>query len=953
MWLSALWLVSALPSRAANIGPDDERLTAGVQAVTVGGLGPLYQIHANPYFRATVTNWGFFGNYNDDLIDSASLGTTDTLPAPGFESPPHSRIGYLYGGGLWVGGIIGNDTLVSTGAKGWPPAYEFHPELDAPPVFSDTLGDEEYTSVCTDTLADPAIVRTDEIDGPHRPLPVKVRQTTRLVSDPKYDKGMIIEVTVTNTGSQTIHDLWLGWYVDCDIWHPANTNSWLGDLSGHRSASLTLDGEVIGIAAAWSADNSGDPDSTGAFNARSPLGVFGSMLLESDPPLPEVSFNWWNIGFSKAYDWGPSRHPSDTNINGGYGRAIGDAMRYRRMSNQEIDYDQVCAAIDFSAEGWIPPTSATIAEDFANGYDTRFLDTRGAVDLNPGDSVVAVWTWVVAPDLHTNPRNYAGNFNPAAPAAYLAGLNFTHLDTALARMKQLWETRFAGALVGPPKNFRVTGWDDSTASMSWLPRTTQRLTAYEICRSFDPQNFFGSPVVVLSPIAPSFTEHGLHRIPTQYYIIRSLDGHGRPGLASPVIDVLPDRPQQPLLLGASRGDGTIKIMWQSPVEPDVVSHRVFRRTGGGAWSFIGETYLPGAMIDRHAGNATPYEYRVTAMSALRSESFPSEPVSGVAFSFDGVPLVIDHTLSGGTSLTIRDSVAAVWQRMTAPIGALYRNADPVTMAPFGLNVYDTHPAVVIVSDGRQGPQPNWAGQIASYAYAGGITFLSGRDLFNKDLITEGTLTFGPGDLAYDYFGITAAYYPRVLLSHPTRPNAEFIAARSLDPALPDLPVDSARTDWGLSPALPAPGAAAPFVGFYDVDPTRADVIYEYVSRDSSLSFSHGRAVGLVSKVPGVHAAVLSFPLSYADENAATIAVNALIRRMGWVADWPGDLDGDGFVTVLDLSLMIDYAFAGGALTNVSNADVNGDCVVNLIDIVIVIDHLFLGGAALMPGCATP
>jgi hypothetical protein len=193
----------------------------------------------------------------------------------------------------------------------------------------------------------------------------------------------------------------------------------------------------------------------------------------------------------------------------------------------------------------------------------------------------------------------------------------------------------------------------------------------------------------------------------------------------------------------------------------------------------------------------------------------------------------------------------------------------------------------------------------------------------------------------------------VLLSHPTRTNAEFIAARSLNAAFPDLAADSTRTDWGLNPVLPKPGTAVPFVGFYDVDTARADVIYEYVSRDSAVSFSHRRAVGIVSKVPGVHAAVLSFPLSYVDEDAATGVVHTLLLRMGLVGDLPGDLDGDGFVTAIDLSLMIDYAFAGGSLTNVSNADVNGDCDVNLLDIVIVIDHLFMNGAPLMPGCAAP
>jgi hypothetical protein len=138
-----------------------------------------------------------------------------------------------------------------------------------------------------------------------------------------------------------------------------------------------------------------------------------------------------------------------------------------------------------------------------------------------------------------------------------------------------------------------------------------------------------------------------------------------------------------------------------------------------------------------------------------------------------------------------------------------------------------------------------------------------------------------------------------------------------------------------------------------VDTARAEVIYEYVSRDSLVSFSQRRAVGIVSRVPGVHAAVLSFPLCYMDEPAATQVVRTLIVRLGWIGDSSGDLDSDGFVTALDLGLLIDYAFANGSLTNVDNADVNGDCIVDLVDVVILIDHLFLGGAPLRPGCALP
>jgi hypothetical protein len=391
-----------------------------------------------------------------------------------------------------------------------------------------------------------------------------------------------------------------------------------------------------------------------------------------------------------------------------------------------------------------------------------------------------------------------------------------------------------------------------------------------------------------------------------------------------------------------------------PAEPDVVAHRLYRRVlGDETWEFVGEAVGGASLTDGSADNAVPYEYEIFAVSALGNESYPSSPILGIAFAFDGPPQVIDHTLSGFTSQTDKDSVAAVWQRITAAVGAAYRNADPVTTAPFGLDAYNPHPVTFIVSDGREGPRPEWAEQTEYYLYGEGIAILSGRDLFNKDLITEGTLTFGPGDLAYDYFGITKAYYPRVLLSHPTRPNAEFIAARAADAFLPELPVDSTRTAWGLHPALPLPGSAVPFVGHYEVDTSRAEVVYTYVSRDSTTSYSHGRPAGVISKVPGVHAAALSFPLSYIEEPSARRVVIELLRRTQFVGDMGGDLDGDLFVTVLDLARMIDYVLHNGFLANENNADVNGDCVIDMVDVVYLIDYIFMSGPAPVAGCVEP
>jgi hypothetical protein len=677
------------------------------------------------------------------------------------------------------------------------------------------------------------------------------------------------------------------------------------------------------------------------------------MYLGGAPSLPEESFNWWNTGYSRPYDWGPSRVPWDTNIYGGSGRAIGDKMKYRRMSNQEIDYDQVDAAIDKSAGGWIAPPTSSIARDFADGYDTRFLQSVGTVDLPSGDSIVAAWALVVAPHFHTDPHHFAATFDYAAPETYLAGLDFASLDTTLARMKILWDNRFHDALIGPPVGFAVGGWDDSTAQLGWTRRGTQRLRGYGIFRSLDANTFPAVPLAILTAGDSLFRDAGLLREPTYYYTIRSLDSLGRYGPSSDVLDVLPDRPQTPILLSVRGGQGKISIDWQAPLEPDVVAHRILRRQDNGPWSTVGQTSSPPPFIDATVTNAVVYEYEVTAVSALGNESYPSRPVLGLAFAFDGPPLVIDHTLSGPTSLTNKDSVAAVWRRLVTGLGGAYRDADPVTTPSFGLEVYNPHPVAIVVSDGRYAPRPETQAQLADYAYAGGITILTGRDLFNDDAVTEGTMHFGPGDWAYDNLGITAAYCPRVLLSHPTRPNAEFAGAHSLDALLPDLAVDPARTAWGLNPALPAPGLAVPFVGFLEVDTARARVIYAYISKDGNNSPSQGKPVGVISRVEGVRAAVLAFPLSYMVEYQASDAVARLVARLGWTRDIPGDLTGDGSVAVDDLIMLIEYLYAGGEITNSPNGDVNADCRLNLIDVVTIINYIFREGPQLKQGCYVP
>lgn len=59
---------------------------------------------------------------------------------------------------------------------------------------------------------------------------------------------------------------------------------------------------------------------------------------------------------------------------------------------------------------------------------------------------------------------------------------------------------------------------------------------------------------------------------------------------------------------------------------------------------------------------------------------------------------------------------------------------------------------------------------------------------------------------------------------------------------------------------------------------------------------------------------------------------------------PGDLDGDGFVNIADVSALIDYLLTGNpANVNMDNADVDIDGTVNISDLSALIDLLLTGG----------
>lgn len=890
----------------------------------------VHQTHDNGFFRTVTTNYGYFGTVRNRLRD-----TSGNL-VPVFESPPGSQIEYLFEAGLWVGGIVAGDTLVSSGLLGFGQVHELYADGYQPGVPSDFKGDEEWSFVYGDTTTDPETVRDDPYDGPHRPLPVRVRQKTSVLDASLARGGLFVELVITNVGAVAIDSLWSGWLVDPDIGHADTDDYWADDITGHRTHTVQTDSGPREISYAWAMDNDGDPDSTKQFNSASPRRGFASMYLGGSPHMNGESYNWWVPSIQKIWDWGPQRIPGDTNRFGGRGIEVMDRFRYRVMSNREIDYEQPHAAVDRSAEGWVSPTVDSIARNFADGFDIRYLHSVGATRLEPGDSIVLNWVMAITPITHTSPTFFEQAFNVDDPRIYLSGIGLSGVSQSMADLQWLWDTSFSNLPIRAPEDFRVAGWNDTSGVVAWRPRQTLRLDGY-LLRRFTRSGPADGIEVILSSTDSSFVDVGLDRSRTYYYTISSITQGNVVGTRSIEDSLLPDRPltpERPLAVGLRK---TISVQWEQNDGSDVRAYRLYRRAAGEDWALLVEVADTSEFVDSLVETATPYEYRITAISQLDNESYPSPIAEAAAFSFDGSPQILDFTMRGPASLTDKDSVAAVWTRLFA--GAAYDDASTHPL-PFAFIDFDPHPATVVVADGRGSLPASNHELLRLYSRAHGATILTGRDLFNDEVVSDSFITLTESSIGYAA-GIRRAFYPRTLLANPTRMNAEFVAAAPADPSLPRLEVDANRTAWGLSPALPHPGNAIPFVGYFEVDTSVAHVLYRFVSKDGAASPLHGKPVAVMSKEPGRTLAVFAFPLSYIYEADAKACLNTVLARMGYGATTAaGDADNDGVVTAADVVTLINYLYRDGFLVNERNADVNGDCVVDVLDVVYMMDHLY-------------
>ncbi len=405
-------------------------------------------VHNVGNFYFSVTNWGFFGSQNGDYLDPKT-----GQPAPGAEFPAGSKIDYLFQGALWITAIVGIDTITSTGHDGWLNVSEMFPEtlenggdiieLSNRPgsefYSDDAVSEQDFIAVYTDTLTDQAFVNADQYTGPHVPLNLKITQKSYSWSYSYAQDFVLLDFLIENIGVDSIRQMYMGIYIDADVYHSSTPAGFQDDICGFRHLEPNPSGAIVcggtdivedTVNIAWIADNNGDPDGS-VFDFASPTAVTGTRVVRSPAPpgkcgpTPlDYSFNWWNSHGTVSLDWGPQKVPGDMNVSGGRGTPDGDKHKYRIMSNREFDYDQVYSATDMTGAGWMPPHESQ-AVDFANGYDTRYLLSFGPFYLGAGQSLPVTIAYVAGEDFHNNPDNILNL--PADPDRFYANLDFTDL----------------------------------------------------------------------------------------------------------------------------------------------------------------------------------------------------------------------------------------------------------------------------------------------------------------------------------------------------------------------------------------------------------------------------------------------------------------------------------------------------------------------------------------------
>ncbi len=307
---------------------------------------------------------------NHGLIGSQYTQTFPYSSAPSGQWPGGSGKEYLWGAGLWIGGIINGQLSVTTGQperelrpgdRITDTIYESREGVVVRPNLNDHITgyrmpdhradddndgridedflngfdddgdgqiDEDFGQIAsqmmTATMYDnTGLVR--ELYPDHRPLGLAVVQRAATFFQDDFEDIVLFDYEIINTGFEQVKDLYLGMYVDCDIQRRGDGGSAPDDLAGFYSGSVRgPDGLFHRMEIGWMKD---------AAEVDPLPGIFGTMLLGHDTDA--VKYYAPNLVGVNSFQIFATNALTIQN-----GEPLSDAERYGLMTKTQIDRDR-------------------------------------------------------------------------------------------------------------------------------------------------------------------------------------------------------------------------------------------------------------------------------------------------------------------------------------------------------------------------------------------------------------------------------------------------------------------------------------------------------------------------------------------------------------------------------------------------------------------------------------
>lgn len=862
--------------------------------------------------------------------------------------PKGTNNSYAYTLLLWVGGVVGIDTLVSTAADqvNLNSGYELLPAdpLQGGIYRTGNFADDEFVAMYSDTIDDQGYTGIpNQFDDPfHVPLGIEIKQESYSWADKQFDNFVILKFTLKNILDKDIRNGWAGLYIDPDIYNLVTIGTgYNDDVSGIIDTLIDPNDPASRLFIPYSFDNNGDPVAgNNRWDSASVKGAISLRLVASSFENPIQNFNWWIPGFPDN-DFGPRMigTPEDPyrEFTGGYsGSPYRQQDKYYMMAHTEIDYDQLMVTVIDSSDGWIPPE---IPENFT-AADSRFLLSFGPFDLFPGDSAWFTIACVVSDSFHVLPDDYARYYDPDSPDDYRSRLDFSRIIDDHRKVDSVYSSDYLLPKPGPPVGLEIVESLENSIKLSWNRCQRPDIYGYNIyVRDTTISNKWNRST--LNPIEDTvYIFTGAHLKHNLMFSVSAIDTAGRESKIAFYREITYGRPLPPKNLMIQLEDKIPVLSWEPPSDTGLYVYYIYRSELQEAYA-LNDSTVSLTYSDLTVESGISYRYYVIAKNILELESSPSDEVSFLYMARDEGVLFVNTNIEQAPQIDAyrEEYVMDLMRNINAGIDVHYLKTWAEVISLGRLSRYES--VIIDVEKGGMSLSDAEMEVLSVYLSNGGnvMFILPNASQLNPAMNQILTVRFDSGDFFHDYLFLDSAFVNGIVFQDGAI-IGDLVGSLSETAEYPNLLSDTQKL---LTSAIPIEGYI-PISGCLFPKVTEVETIYRYNSSYPD-SVMHNQINGIRYSGDDYRFVLLNFPLSLMSYPIQYEAFRQGLRDLGVDVDC-GDANNDQRVNVSDAVYILSYLYLGGPAPELSKSDLDCSGVVELADAMILINRIFRGGNTL-------